>query len=420
MANIEKRGDTYRIRVFAGKTADGKLIYQRMTYKPTAKSEKAREKEVQKQAALFEEKVKSGAVIPSKITFSKFYQTWLTDGAADHLTERTRQDYCANIKKYGVSVFGNIEIGKINAITCQKLIKHLSATLAPATVRKIVASLDAVFNHAYKMQMIPENPFRRCDLPKMKRQRPDDLHYFTAEQTRRFLQAIGEPYSTVYTRYGKIFTESHTMSLQLQCFFNLAIYGGFRRGELLALTWEDIDFQSHTININKAMSEVRTEKKSKWKQVTKGPKTESSRRSIEVPMHCFTLLARWKAEERKIMLLLDSSWQGPDIWHFDSNFVFVQMDTGRQMCSSTPYLAFKRFIERYNESVEDPKTKLPEIRLHDLRHTTATLLLAEGTDIETVSKRLGHSKASTTLDIYGHATQDKDREASETLSRLLG
>lgn len=407
-----------------GRTPEGKQIIKYMTYHPTAKSPSAIKREVEKQAAIFEEKVKSGAVIPKRITFNKFYELWLTDGAADHLTERTRQDYCINIEKYGVPLFGCMDINKINAITCQKLIKDMSGTLSPATVHKVVASLDAVFNHAYEMQIIIENPLRRCKLPTLKQKNPDDLHYFTIEQAKRFLQAISEPYSTTYTRYGKNFTESHIMPLQLQCFFNLAIYGGFRRGEMLALTWNDIDFEHHRIDINKALSVVRDGKDqdgaTTWKQIEKDPKTEASRRTIELPSCCFSLLRRWKAEERQLLLVTGTRWEGKDNSHFDDNFIFIQQDTGRQMCSSTPYLTFKRFIDRYNESASDPSMYLPKIRLHDLRHTTATLLIAEGVDIETVSKRLGHAKASTTLDIYGHATPDKDREASDILGRLIG
>lgn len=423
MASIQKRGNAYYIRVSAGRSLDGKWIYKTMTYEPTAKSEKAREKEVRKQAALFEEQIKHGKVIPQKITFSKFYQKWQESGDAARRSTRTRQDYYRNIENYGVPVFGSIKIQDINAVTCQALIDDLTKSRAPATVHKVVASLDAVFNYAYRMQVIDENPLRRCTLPPLKAKNPDDLHYFTVEQARRFLAAIREPYGTTYTRNGQTITEVHTMPLQLQCFFYLAIYGGFRRGELLALTWKDIDFQNHRIDINKATSSIQTgnnaEHEARWEQIEKAPKTEAGRRSIEVPEQCFVLLRRWKAQERQLQIISGSRWEGTDTWHFDSNFIFIQ-DTGAQMDVNTPYAAFKRFIKRYNEGVSDPALKLPDIRLHDLRHTTATLLIAEGVDIETVSKRLGHAKASTTLDIYGHATQEKDREASNILNQLLG
>ena len=85
----------------------------------------------------------------------------------------------------------------------------------------------------------------------------------------------------------------------------------------------------------------------------------------------------------------------------------------------TPYHKFKEVIALYNAQCEKEEDKLPNIRLHDLRHTSATLLLSENVDIETVSHRLGHSKASVTLDVYGHWLKETDEKASDTLENLF-
>ena len=115
---------------------------------------------------------------------------------------------------------------------------------------------------------------------------------------------------------------------------------------------------------------------------------------------------------------LGSKWEGLRGDDYDKNSVFIT-DTGSQMCVDTPSHKFKEILDMYNATVEDESKKLPIIRLHDLRHTSATLLLSENCDIETVSHRLGHSKASVTLDIYGHALETKDRSASEKLTQLF-
>jgi integrase len=83
---------------------------------------------------------------------------------------------------------------------------------------------------------------------------------------------------------------------------------------------------------------------------------------------------------------------------------------------STPNQAFKRIIKRYNAEHDD---KLPEITLHCLRHTSATLLIAQHNDIKTVSARLGHSNVSTTMDIYAHALEERDKAASDSLEIIL-
>ena len=89
------------------------------------------------------------------------------------------------------------------------------------------------------------------------------------------------------------------------------------------------------------------------------------------------------------------------------------------MHPDTPYKKFKKIIKRYNNTVTDEKDKLPDIPLHGLRHTSATLLISQNIDVKTVSNRLGHSQASTTIDIYTHALKQLDKKAAETLDNLL-
>ncbi|CVI73289.1 site-specific tyrosine recombinase XerS [Clostridiales bacterium CHKCI001] len=89
------------------------------------------------------------------------------------------------------------------------------------------------------------------------------------------------------------------------------------------------------------------------------------------------------------------------------------------MYPSTPYAAFKKLIKRYNNTVTDETLKLPNIPLHGLRHTSATLLISQNVDVKTVSGRLGHSQTSTTMDIYAHSLKKMDEVAAETLNNLL-
>lgn len=99
-------------------------------------------------------------------------------------------------------------------------------------------------------------------------------------------------------------------------------------------------------------------------------------------------------------------------------YVFIQWN-GKMMYLTTPSSKLKKVIQYINNSIEDEKEKLPQITLHGLRHTSATLLIAENVDAVTVAGRLGHSDTSTTLNIYAHALQKKDQEASKILGDIL-
>ena len=132
------------------------------------------------------------------------------------------------------------------------------------------------------------------------------------------------------------------------------------------------------------------------------------------------LLRKLKLEQTaKAMRLGADIWKGYFGAEFDNNFVFIQ-ENGLMMNLDTPTHSITDIINYYNrEYAKSESDKLPQIRLHDLRHTNATILLSQNQDIESVAKRLGHHKTSVTLDIYGHALKSKDKVASDTLESLL-
>ena len=188
------------------------------------------------------------------------------------------------------------------------------------------------------------------------------------------------------------------------------------------MTWKDLDFDKQTVSITKAVAAT------KDGQIVKGPKTDAGVRDIVLPSECFALLKKWKGEQRLLCLKMGTAWKGHrDIIHggkmtdaFDENAVFIQIDNGLPVHIATPGHKFTEVIDLYNKTCEKEEDKLPKIRLHDLRHTSATLLLSKNTDIETVARRLGHSKASVTLDIYGHALPENDRQAADILGTMFG
>ena len=176
----------------------------------------------------------------------------------------------------------------------------------------------------------------------------------------------------------------------------LLIYGGFRRGELCGLEWSDIDLDSGLVKIIR--NSLYLPKEGVY---TDTPKTDTGSRSFILPKAAIDVLRQhrvWQLEER---LKLGDKWK-------DTGRIFTAWD-GAPMHPDTLSNWFLLFV-RDNE--------LPSISLHSLRHTNATLLIAEGVDIRTVAERLGHAQASTTSNIYAHAIKVADEKASQALDNL--
>lgn len=442
MASIKERKNkdgavkSFLITVSLGYTEDGTKITETTTYHPKAKTPAKARKEAKDYAVLFEKQVREGSafVDGSRIRFRDFVKYWdeqwlaVRVSSAD-MTQRCREDYISALKRNAVPSIGHMKLTEIKSVHLDKIVKGMiDAGKSPKTIRNTFNTIRAIFDYAFRKNLIRENPCARCNpLPKIKT--GSELHCFTEDQVHQFLnEALVKEYEVHYpdrvrkpvegsdiTEPIKVkgYTEKTRVPLQFRVFFTLAIYGGFRRGELCALKWEDIDFQSRTIRIDEAIT-----MSTAGGEEVKDPKTESGKRTIKLPRVCFDLLNEWKTEQKRISLKLGTAWKGTRGRDFDQNFVFIQMDSGKRMNVQTPSAKFRKIIKAYNATVEEDK-RLPLIRLHDLRHTNASHLIANGTDFETVAKRLGHSKASFTLDVYGHALETMDDKASDTLEHLF-
>lgn len=181
-------------------------------------------------------------------------------------------------------------------------------------------------------------------------------------------------------------------------------YSGLRKGELLALQWSDIDFENCTVSVTKAATVVNGE------QICKEPKTKTSRREVSIPKFLTERLHTLMLEQAKTKQALGTYWKGND-------WLFTQAN-GAMMSYSTPYATFQDALDRYNAD-KDIDHQLPHIPFHGLRHTSATLLIAGHQDVRTVSNRMGHAQASTTMNIYAHALKECDRTASDLLENML-
>lgn len=415
MASIRKRGSTYQITVHVGRDAAGKQMVETTTFVPDPnKTPKQNEKTLQKFALDFEEKVKSGKLLSGdKMTYKKYLEVWKKEYAEKQLEPTTleQQEYLLN--DLIIPALGHYKLTDLKPLHIQKFydglltgeinLPKVKKAYNPSSIRRIHNVISSSLTMAVQWQLVEDNPCRRVKPPKVKRN--SDIKHFTLEEAKTFLQYITEPYTAPHGGrgdYGKVACDIRTEPLQLIALFNLALYGGFRRGELLALTWEDIDFQHRTITINKSLA------KTKAGFLVKSTKNESSERVVTVPAECITLLKRLNLQQKEQRMKLGSAWEG-------KNNVFSQV-MGGYMDTNTPNHSFQRIIKRYNQTHED---QLPLISFHGLRHTSATLLIAQNNDIKTVSARLGHADVSTTLNIYSHALKERDEKAADSLSILF-
>lgn len=454
MASIEKRGNSYRITVSCGYSADGtRKIKQSMTWKPSKPNltPKQIEKQLQAAAAEFEQRCKSEGAVVAAVKFQPFCEAYLNDVASRTLKPSTL-NYYEQLKPRVYSQLGHLrldritprEIDKFIAFLCkerkaqktvavckvdfrnliqqhgysQKRLAHDVGTnqetlkgfangkpilwttaekiaallecdaekifekvekaqgLSPKTVKNYISFVSSIFDYAVRVRTISRNPCEHCTLPTISEPVRKML---SLDEADRFLDIL------------------ESAPLKYQAFFTLALYGGFRAGEILGLEWEDIDFRLNIVQIkrtahySKALGHYCTT-----------PKTKSSNRILKLPEHVIDTLQKLQVEQRSLYEF------GGVLWNEETR-VFTT-DTFVPMNSST-------FSNWYKRTAE--KNDLPLVSLHSFRHLNASLLINSGADVVTVSSTLGHAQVGTTLSVYAHAFQKSRAEALEAVANVL-
>lgn len=432
MASIKKRGEnSYLITVSCGYDFSGKKIFRTTTYRPelvtakgNLKTESAILKDVNAYAADFEKQILTGHYTEGQnLTFEKYSQKYLSEYARINQAPKTLQSTESAIKQFNAA-FGYMTLASLSPLFLQQYVNSMlntkkktgrAGTLSQGTVKRRAAVLSAMLSQAVRWNILERNPMDNVQI-KRAATKEEKIQCFTQEQAETFLSILDKPllyeYSTRSRRdsSGKIcnvqeYQASRSINLQLKLFFYLAIFTGCRRGELIALTWPDLDFENNTVNICKSVCRVKGE------NIIKTPKNPKTCRVMAIPAVVINVAKLWKREQAAYRLSIGTQWIG-------DNHLFIQWN-GALMSLDTPYQAFHRIINNHNAQQEDENKKLPLIPLHGLRHTAATLLIGQHVNIRTVSDRLGHANVSTTLNFYSHAIKELDRSASDELEKLL-
>lgn len=429
MAYIEKRGDTYKITVSDGYSPIGKKLRRTTTFRPDPLTATGRpkaastiEREVNAYAAEFERNVKAGLVpTESTMRFEELVEKYLEEYAFVELSTGTAEGYQDHLRKILLPVFGNRKIKELyrQQLEIQKFYNNMAkprkdgTKLAPATIKRSMNIFSGVMKWAVNMQLIPSNPLEHIRTPKEGFKEPQPKS-FTIEELKRFIGALELPLVATYKAHDRIsqngnaymvqeYQESRSLPEQFKLFYILAAFSGCRRGELIALNWSDFDFDRNTISISKSVS------KTSAGVIIKSTKTASGIRILNMPPSVMQLAKRWKIHQTAYRLQLGTAWQGQDN-------VFSQAE-GARMYPDTVSAKFKDILRNYNAQC-NPDQRLPDISLHGLRHTAASILINQHTDIAAVSKRLGHSRTSVTLDIYTHAIKEADKDAADKLESI--
>lgn len=387
MANIRLRGSSYEITVSCGYDTHGKKIRRSMTYKPDkGMTNKQIKKEVQRQAVLFEERCKYGqTAADGRIKFDDYVNQIYFKNAKDFLSEYEIDHYKNIIKNHISPVLGHMKLRDITPVHVQHFVnvlkekpskKSKTGKLSSGSVRRYFTVLQSVMHSAYKLGVIGINP---------------------ATGDRITLPSLEEETTEIFSEkeLDNIFNLLEQEPLQFKLLIHLAINTGCRRGELVGLKWSDINFKTHVITVQ------RSNFKLKGQPIQSKETKNKKRRYITLPPYCIVLLKHYRAEQAKLRFSLGDAWHGED-------WIFIQAD-GSPMHPTTPTEQFNDFLAKNN---------LKHIKFHALRHTSATLLLANGTNIKNVASRLGHSQLKTT-NRYVHAIEDADKAAADTFENLF-
>ncbi len=322
MANIRKRGNSYQIRVSCGYDVNKNQKFQSISWKPEPHmTEKQIEKELNRQVILFEEKCKKGQVTAS-VKFETLAEEWLDQHAKISLKNTTY----IRMKQLRTRIYpaiGHMKLDKITARILQDFVTDMSINgtsfktgkpISSKTVTHHLSFISDVFNYAIRMDMLMDNPCRRVFIPKSK---PKEKEFYTIEEVK------------------KLFDLLKVEPLKYQLFFNLAIYSGFRRGELLGLEWKDIEWDSGVISIHRTSNY--TAERGTYTDTTK---TKKSMRSLKFPEFIIDMLRKFKVEQDIEIERLGTKWE-------DNDRLFTKWN-GEPMNNGTPYFWFNEFCERNN------------------------------------------------------------------------
>ncbi len=318
-----------------------------------------------------------------------FLAAWL-DSIRASIRPRTLQGYRVNVDRHIVPELGRVRLARLTPDAIQLFMsKKLDSGLSPQTVRNIHATLRRALGQAVRWGVLPRNAASLVSPPRIQR---DELKPMTVEEARTFLTYVAGD--------------------RLRALYSVAMLG-LRQGEILGLRWQDADLDGGLLRIERTLQRYSNEY-----HLTE-PKTARSRRTVPMPsavVEALKLHRERQQYERKERLKVGASWNGG--W----NLVFCREDGG-PLNSAVVTRHFQRAQRNAaKQRVEETGVLYVEERplpFHALRHSAASIMIAQGVPLRTVMEVLGHSEIGTTANIYGHLTAELTRDATDQVGKAV-
>jgi integrase len=393
LASIQKRGErSFLLVVETGYGAKGKRKKRTKTIRidddKLLKTTKKLRDFLELELAKFQMEVESGEYIaPQKTLFKDFVIYWEEKYGVKELGGQTFHAYKTIIKNHILPYFENMRLEEVKPVHVLNFMDQLKRhdggkeQLSIGTIQYIYRVLRNVFQRAVDWKIIKNNPVADVKKPKSKNNHNDEINVYSENEVEAlFKEAENEPF-------------------HWRVFIALALATGLRRGELLGLEWSHVNLDDGAITIKQTIGIGQD-----GKPAIKGTKSKNSKRVVSLPSSIIDELKLYKDHWEQEKKHAGEKWVEQE-----HEWLFCNVD-GKHFYPTSPTTWWNRFIER---------TEIRHIRLHDLRHTSATLLINQGVHAKIISERLGHSNIRITMDTYGHALQTADKEAAEKLDGLF-
>lgn len=328
-----------------------------------------------------------GTLSETKMTFNELYELWL-EQYKKNVRPTTLQRVKIYFNNHILKIFGSLKIHRITPLFCQDTLNQWFDS-GLKTYRKMRTYTSEVFKYGMLIGVISDNPMERTVIPKMscKDRRKDEDCYYTKEELKEFLRCL------LKLKDKRAYT-----------FFRLLGFGGFRKGEAMAILWDDVNFEEHTIAINKTLVEM-----SNGDVCIQDTKTESSTRVVKMDKTSMDILKSWKS-----YVIQERLKHGIGSDDFNELPVFCN-----SISSNKNQYLYKSYPNNVMKKVQKHFPDMKIIKVHDFRRTNASLFFESGASIKDVSHRLGHKSTRTTMDIYIKVTIPKQNEAVDTFEKYM-
>jgi integrase len=377
-----KNGLSYKITVSAGRTLEGRQIRHYETYVPDlGMTEKQALKEALRREAALEKLIADGYSPNARLDFYGYAEKMIAKRDLKPNTRILYNRFNDDLK----DVLGYLPLDKINPPRIRSLLEWLAQDgrnhktgdkLSSKSQRAYFGFVATVLSSACEDSIIAANPCSHIKPPRLLQKAKTILQ---PDEVARMLAALdNEP-------------------MKWRVYAHLLLASGARKGEIAALKWQNVDFERGQIEIT---ANLLSDGKNGVYEGT--PKTKASVRFIKLPTPTMALLKEWRQYCLQLRLLSGDQWR-------ETGYVLVR-DNGEPIHPGSISQWLIKFCKRYD---------LPRITAHSLRHTSASVMIASGAPVSAVSRRLGHSTITTTLNVYTHEIKEADEAAADSLADVL-